>query len=344
MACDWSEVLAAAPRWVLVANLPYNVATPLVLELLQDVPAIDRMLVMVQREAGERLVASPGSSNFGAVSVRVDYFATLDARRPRPARRLPAAPECGVRARGARAARVAGGRPVLSDVRRNRRVAPRRLRRQAEDAPPIARRARRRVRLRGRRDRRAFAARRARHRGLGQAGRVAPVDLLRAPAKLTRSLRVVGRRDDGYHLLEAEMATLDLSDELEIEEGADGFEVVDEVAWVGEPGRDRAETQLGGLASAVVPPGPENLVIRALATTGRRARCGSSSGSRREPVSAAAPRMRRPCSGGRASSIRGSGWGWERTSRFASWAGGRWWAGSGRSSNRSVSRLSRRCW
>ena len=101
---------------------------------------------------------------------------------------------------------------------------------------------------------------------------MAPVDLLRAPAKLTRSLRVVGRRDDGYHLLEAEMATLDLSDELEIEEGADGFEVVDEVAWVGEPGRDRAETQLGGLASAVVPPGPENLVIRALATTGRRAR------------------------------------------------------------------------
>ncbi len=76
MACDWSQVLAAAPRWVLVANLPYNVATPLVLELLQHVPAIDRMLVMVQREAGERLVASPGSSNFGAVSVRVDYFAT----------------------------------------------------------------------------------------------------------------------------------------------------------------------------------------------------------------------------------------------------------------------------
>jgi 16S rRNA (adenine1518-N6/adenine1519-N6)-dimethyltransferase len=61
---------------VLVANLPYSVATPLVLDLLRDVPAIGRMLVMVQREAGERLVAVPGARNFGAVSVRVDYFAT----------------------------------------------------------------------------------------------------------------------------------------------------------------------------------------------------------------------------------------------------------------------------
>ena len=43
-----------------MANLPYNVATPLVLDLLDDVPAIDRMLVMVQREVGERLAAAPG--------------------------------------------------------------------------------------------------------------------------------------------------------------------------------------------------------------------------------------------------------------------------------------------
>jgi 4-diphosphocytidyl-2-C-methyl-D-erythritol kinase len=41
-------------------------------------------------------------------------------------------------------------------------------------------------------------------------------DHLLAPAKLTRSLRVVGVRRDGYHLLEAEMATIDLADELEI--------------------------------------------------------------------------------------------------------------------------------
>ena len=52
MACDWSALLSSAPSWVLVANLPYNVATPLVLDLLRNVPAIGRMVVMVQREAG----------------------------------------------------------------------------------------------------------------------------------------------------------------------------------------------------------------------------------------------------------------------------------------------------
>jgi 16S rRNA (adenine1518-N6/adenine1519-N6)-dimethyltransferase len=75
MACDWGDLLKDAPGWVLVANLPYNVATPLVMDLLKDVPAIERMVVMVQKEAGERLVATPGDDAFGAVSVRVAYFA-----------------------------------------------------------------------------------------------------------------------------------------------------------------------------------------------------------------------------------------------------------------------------
>lgn len=73
---DWTEVLARAPSWVLVANLPYNVATPLVLDLLDDVPAIDRMLVMVQREAGERLAAGVGHPAYGIPSVKVAYWAT----------------------------------------------------------------------------------------------------------------------------------------------------------------------------------------------------------------------------------------------------------------------------
>jgi 16S rRNA (adenine1518-N6/adenine1519-N6)-dimethyltransferase len=73
---DWSAVLAGAEQWVLVANLPYNVATPLVLELLEGVPAIDRMLVMVQREVGERLAAGVGDDAYGAVSVKVGYWAT----------------------------------------------------------------------------------------------------------------------------------------------------------------------------------------------------------------------------------------------------------------------------
>ncbi len=72
---DWSSLLGEGP-WVLVANLPYNVATPLVADLLDGVPAISRMLVMVQREVAERLAARPGDDAYGAVSVKVAYWAT----------------------------------------------------------------------------------------------------------------------------------------------------------------------------------------------------------------------------------------------------------------------------
>ena len=75
MHIDWAERLGDGP-WVLVANLPYNVATPLVLQLLEDVPAIVRMLVMVQREVGERLAAPAGDDAYGAVSVKVAYWAS----------------------------------------------------------------------------------------------------------------------------------------------------------------------------------------------------------------------------------------------------------------------------
>ncbi len=61
---------------VLVANLPYNVATPIVMRFLEDAPQITTMLVMVQREVGERLAAGPGTKTYGAPSVKVAYFAT----------------------------------------------------------------------------------------------------------------------------------------------------------------------------------------------------------------------------------------------------------------------------
>jgi 16S rRNA (adenine1518-N6/adenine1519-N6)-dimethyltransferase len=73
---DWTALLAGSDRWHLVANLPYNIATPLVLDLLDDVPAIATMLVMIQREVGERLVAGSGSSAYGIPSVKVAYWAT----------------------------------------------------------------------------------------------------------------------------------------------------------------------------------------------------------------------------------------------------------------------------
>lgn len=75
----WSEVLGEGTgAWQLVANLPYNVATPLVLDVLDGVPAIDRLLVMVQREVAERLAAGPGTKTYGIPSVKVAYWAEAE--------------------------------------------------------------------------------------------------------------------------------------------------------------------------------------------------------------------------------------------------------------------------
>ena len=67
---DWNALLGGT-GWHLVANLPYNIATSLVLTVLDEVPAVSQLLVMCQREAAERLAAEPGSGAYGAVSVRV---------------------------------------------------------------------------------------------------------------------------------------------------------------------------------------------------------------------------------------------------------------------------------
>ncbi len=79
LAVDWSQLLApdgsAGGPWTLVANLPYNVAVPLVIGVLEDAPQVSTLLVMVQREVGERLAATVGDKAYGAVSVKVAYWA-----------------------------------------------------------------------------------------------------------------------------------------------------------------------------------------------------------------------------------------------------------------------------
>jgi 16S rRNA (adenine1518-N6/adenine1519-N6)-dimethyltransferase len=77
LTMDLAGLLAERDQgpWSLVANLPYNVAVPLVMRTLTDVPAVQHLLVMVQREVGERLAAGVGDAAYGAVSVRVAYFA-----------------------------------------------------------------------------------------------------------------------------------------------------------------------------------------------------------------------------------------------------------------------------
>jgi 16S rRNA (adenine1518-N6/adenine1519-N6)-dimethyltransferase len=59
----------------LVANLPYNVATPIVAESLDGLPSVGHWTVMVQREVADRFFASPGTKAYGAVSVLVQLAA-----------------------------------------------------------------------------------------------------------------------------------------------------------------------------------------------------------------------------------------------------------------------------
>ena len=73
---DWNEIIPPGSKAVVVANLPYNVATPLVADLLDALPQISRFVVMVQKEVALRLASSVGSSDYGAISVKVAYWAT----------------------------------------------------------------------------------------------------------------------------------------------------------------------------------------------------------------------------------------------------------------------------
>jgi 16S rRNA (adenine1518-N6/adenine1519-N6)-dimethyltransferase len=76
--------LGDPPPELLVANLPYNVAVPVLLHLLAALPALARGLVMVQAEVADRICAAPGSRVYGAPSVKVAWFAAA-----RPAGTVP---------------------------------------------------------------------------------------------------------------------------------------------------------------------------------------------------------------------------------------------------------------
>src|SRR5690606_2094632 len=63
----------APPPWQVVANLPYNIATPLILNWLAQPDRIARMTVLVQKEVAERLAAPPGSKAYGRLSVAAQW-------------------------------------------------------------------------------------------------------------------------------------------------------------------------------------------------------------------------------------------------------------------------------
>jgi 16S rRNA (adenine1518-N6/adenine1519-N6)-dimethyltransferase len=94
----WGDALAVdlnaldPPPRKLVANLPYNVATPIVVESLDGLPSLDSWCVMVQREVADRFFAEPSTKAYGAVSVLIQLAAehtgmhavSREVFRPRP--------------------------------------------------------------------------------------------------------------------------------------------------------------------------------------------------------------------------------------------------------------------
>ncbi|MFC5424515.1 16S rRNA (adenine(1518)-N(6)/adenine(1519)-N(6))-dimethyltransferase RsmA [Brevibacterium otitidis] len=68
---------AAPGPQALVANLPYNVAVPVLLHFLATFPTIETVLVMVQAEVADRLAAGPGSRTYGVPSVKAQWYGTV---------------------------------------------------------------------------------------------------------------------------------------------------------------------------------------------------------------------------------------------------------------------------
>ncbi|MFJ8933331.1 16S rRNA (adenine(1518)-N(6)/adenine(1519)-N(6))-dimethyltransferase RsmA [Streptomyces sp. NPDC102340] len=75
-AMQVTELPGPAPT-ALVANLPYNVAVPVLLHMLENFPSIERTLVMVQAEVADRLAAGPGSRVYGVPSVKANWYAEV---------------------------------------------------------------------------------------------------------------------------------------------------------------------------------------------------------------------------------------------------------------------------
>ncbi|PLY04455.1 MAG: ribosomal RNA small subunit methyltransferase A [Desulfuromonas sp.] len=70
---DWQAVFAAPP-YKMVANLPYNISTPILFKLIEHRALFSRMVLMFQREVGERLLAVPGNKDYGILSVLLQVW------------------------------------------------------------------------------------------------------------------------------------------------------------------------------------------------------------------------------------------------------------------------------
>jgi 16S rRNA (adenine1518-N6/adenine1519-N6)-dimethyltransferase len=126
----WGDALRLDPRDLrprpskLVANPPYNVATPLVVETLEHATSLERWCVMVQREVADRFFASPRTKAYGAVSVLVQLAARktgFHAVSPTVFRPRPRVESALVAFERARVASISEVRPVVEAAFAHRR-------------------------------------------------------------------------------------------------------------------------------------------------------------------------------------------------------------------------------
>ncbi len=74
MKLCFSKLLPSEIPLKLVSNLPYNIATPLLLKIFRELPGLTSMVITVQRELAERYLSSPGSKSYGATTVKLNYY------------------------------------------------------------------------------------------------------------------------------------------------------------------------------------------------------------------------------------------------------------------------------
>ena len=85
--------LRAGERCKVVANLPYYITTPIIMTLLEQRLPIERLVTMVQKEVAVRMTARPGSKDYGALSIAVQYFTVPRMVMDVPPRAFMPAPE-----------------------------------------------------------------------------------------------------------------------------------------------------------------------------------------------------------------------------------------------------------
>ncbi len=73
------EQLQGVQPTSIVANLPYNIAVPVIIHLLETFPSVSNVLVMVQKEVADRICAGPGSRTYGIPSVKIKWFGRAES-------------------------------------------------------------------------------------------------------------------------------------------------------------------------------------------------------------------------------------------------------------------------